>query len=106
MEHCTATSADFLVQGRKHIRELGDLITDLQPYSKHPFFQPLIPKAKEALDNVQTNIYKSGASYAKADTATSPSITKTSGHPSAPFKLKTPTFSEGQRFPGVLRPLH
>ncbi len=92
MEHCTATSADFLVQGRKHIQELGDLITDFQPYSKHPFFQPLIPKAK-ALDNVQTNTYKSGASYAKADTVTSPSIIKTSGHPSAPFKLKTPTFS-------------
>ena len=93
MEHATVASADFLAQGRKHEKELGDLSVKIEPYEEHPLFNPLVPKVKQTLTNIRANILKSGASDLTdkpASTSIPPSV---SGRFSGPFELKIPSFS-------------
>ncbi len=59
MEHVTVASADFLAQGRKHEKELGDLSVKIEPYEEHPLFNPLVPKVKQTLTNIRANILTS-----------------------------------------------
>ena len=92
MEHATVACTDFLAQGRKHEKELGDLSVKIEPYEEYPLFNPLVPKVKQTLTNIRANILKSGASDLTdkpPSTATPPSV---SGRSSGPFKLKMHSF--------------
>ena len=72
LDNATDTAPDFAIRGEAIVKELDQLVTQLDPLSGDALFQPLLDKSEDGLGRVRAHLYKASAAAPRTDRAAAP----------------------------------